>query len=270
VSGVTGLPEPAQPVFARYWLHGKGQAPAGNLPVAVHLSPTRLAIPVSPTSAPANRLRLTVACGPEPASGVVELDVPDGLVVQPGGALAYELPPLGFAEWELSVRGAPGAAVGHYFLAARIRDQLGQVIEDAAAVHLGLPPAPALTLPLAELVPAVQADQQAIAAELDVTVLTPALRVAAGQHGELAVRVASRAASPIRGEAQLISPFGSWPAMQPWTRGFAVSPGKEITLRYHVGVPVTTRRGTQWWTMVKLMYFGRLHYTSAVPVDVRE
>ena len=38
-------PEPAQPVFARYWLHGKGPAPAGNLPVAVHLSPTRLSVP---------------------------------------------------------------------------------------------------------------------------------------------------------------------------------------------------------------------------------
>ena len=269
-------PEPAQPVFARYWLHGKGPAPAGNLPVAVHLSPTRLSVPASGSE---TRLRLTVAGGPDGAAGTVELDVPDGLVAgvagvagQAGraGPLRYDLPPLGFAEWELAVRGVPGAAPGHYFLAARIHDQLGQVIEDAAAVYLGLPPAPALTLPLDELVPAVRADQQAIAAELDVTVLTPALRVAAGQHGELAVRVASRAASPIRGEAQLISPFGSWPAMQPWTRGFAVSPGKEITLRYHVGVPVTTRRGTQWWTMVKLMYFGRLHYTSAVPVDVRE
>ena len=262
-------PEPAQPVFARYWLHGKGPAPAGNLPVAVHLSPTRLPVPVPAPGAP-GRLRLTVAGGPDGASGLVELDVPDGLLVQPGGPLAYELPPLGFAEWELSVRGAPGAAPGNYFLAARIHDLLGQVIEDAAAVYLGLPPAPARTLPLDELVPAIQAGQQAIAAELEVTVLTPALRVAAGQHGELAVRVASRAASPIRGEAQLISPFGSWPAVRPWTRGFSVSPGKEITLRYHVGVPVTTRRGTQWWTMVKLMYFGRLHYTSAVPVDIRE
>ncbi len=32
-------PEPAQPIFTRYWLHGKGPALAGNLPVAVHLSP---------------------------------------------------------------------------------------------------------------------------------------------------------------------------------------------------------------------------------------
>ena len=72
--------------------------------------------------------------------------MPDGLVAgvagQAGraGPLRYDLPPLGFAEWELAVRGVPGAAPGHYFLAARIHDQLGQVIEDAAAVYLGLPP----------------------------------------------------------------------------------------------------------------------------------
>ena len=33
------LPEPAQPVFTRYWLHGKGPAPAGNLPVACTCPP---------------------------------------------------------------------------------------------------------------------------------------------------------------------------------------------------------------------------------------
>jgi hypothetical protein len=42
---VTGAPpEAAQPIFTRYWLHGKGPAPAGNLPVAVHLSPDRQAV----------------------------------------------------------------------------------------------------------------------------------------------------------------------------------------------------------------------------------
>ena len=112
--------------------------------------------------------------------------------------------------------------------------------------------------------------QQAIAAELEVSVLTPAIRIRPGAPGELAVRVANRAASPVRGEAQLISPFGSWRAVHPWTRGFSVSPGKEVTLRYHVRVPITTRRGTQWWTMVKLMYFGRLRYTSSVPVLICE
>ena len=235
--------------------------------MAVHLTPGRVALP--PDAAPPVPVRLTVAAGPAGASGAVELDVPGGLAAEPAGPLRYDLPPLGHAAWDLAVCGRPGAPPGHYFLAARIRDELGQDCEDVTMVALGGPPVPALDLPLEELLPALEADQRAIAAELDVAVLTPGLDLPPGGSGELAVRVASRAASPVRGEAQLISPFGSWQAVYPWTRGFAVSPGNEVTLRYHVRVPVTTRRGTQWWIMVKLMYFGRLRYTSTVPVVIR-
>ena len=264
-------PEPAQPVYTRYWMHGKGPAPAGNLPVAVHLSARRVALPgAGGPGAEAAAVRLTVACGPEPAAGTVELDVPPGLEATPGGPLRYDLPALGHAHWDLAVRGAAGAAPGPYFLAARIGDQLGQVLEDVTAVRLGGPALPDLSLPVDALLPEIRADQQAIAAEMQVTVLTPEIRVRPGGAGELAVRVASQAASPVRGEAQLISPYGSWTALYPWTRGFSVSPGKEVTLRYHVGVPITTRHGTRWWTMVKLMYFGRLHYTSSVPVLICE
>ena len=259
--------EPAQPVFTRYWLHGKGPAPAGGLPVAVHLSPGRLALPSG--GAPPEPVRLTVAAGLGGASGAVELDVPDGLAAEPAGPLRYDLPPLGHAAWEVAVAGRPGAPPGHYFLAARIRDELGQACEDVTMVAVGGPPAPALGQPLEELLPALEADLAAITAELDVAVLTPALDLPPGGSGELAVRIASRAASPVRGEAQLISPFGSWQAARPWTRSFAVFPGKDITLRYHVRVPATTRRGTQWWIMLKLMYFGRLRYTSTVPVVIR-
>ncbi len=60
-------PEPAQPVFTRYWLHGKGPAPAGNLPVAVHLSPGRIALPRRAGGPDAATVRLTVACGPRAA-----------------------------------------------------------------------------------------------------------------------------------------------------------------------------------------------------------
>ena len=61
-SGVT-RPEPAQPVFARYWLHGKGPAPAGNLPGRRAPVATRA---LGPGRRVRNgRLRLTVACGPE-------------------------------------------------------------------------------------------------------------------------------------------------------------------------------------------------------------
>src|SRR6185437_2258891 len=68
-------PEPAQPVFTRYWLHGKGPAPAGNLPVAVHLSPGLSA----PAPGESTAIRLTVACGPSPVSGSVTLGIPAGL-----------------------------------------------------------------------------------------------------------------------------------------------------------------------------------------------
>ena len=68
--------QPVQPVYARYWLHGKGPAPAGNLPVAVHFSPVRVALPIpgpGPEPDEAAALTLTVGCGAEPASGTVEL-----------------------------------------------------------------------------------------------------------------------------------------------------------------------------------------------------
>jgi alpha-mannosidase len=82
--------------------------------------------------------------------------------------------------------------------------------------------------------------------------------------------VGNRAASPVRGEAQLLSPFGSWTAARPWTQGFAVSPGQDITLRYHVTAPADARLGTQWWIVVKLMYFGRIRYTDCVPVLIAQ
>ena len=267
-------PEPAQPVFARYWLHGKGPAPAGNVPVAVHLSPARVALlgsaagRVEPGLPEGAQVRLTVAGSPVPASGVAELDVPDGLAVHPAGPFPFRLPARGHALWDLTVRGRPGASAGRYFLAARIHDDLGQVLEDVTTVTLGEPPAPALDLPIEELLPLLEADLRAIGAEIDAGLLTRALSLPPGGQGELAVRVGNRAASPIRGEAQLLSPFGSWGAVYPWTHGFAVSPGRDITLRYHVTVPADARRGTQWWILLKLMYFGRLCYTDCVPVSI--
>jgi len=62
--------EPVEPIHARYWLHGKGPAPAGNVPVAAHLSPTRVALADAGDTA---TLTLTVGCGTEPAAGTVEL-----------------------------------------------------------------------------------------------------------------------------------------------------------------------------------------------------
>jgi len=279
---LAGLPEPAQPVYGRYWLHGKGPAPAGNLPVAVHISPRlsglRLGGPAPGGAAPgepAAPLRVTVACGPEPAAGTLRLLVPEGLSAgfgdpAPGNAraVAYDLPARGYAGWDVRVRARPGAPAGRYIVAAQISDDLGQVIEDAAVVQAGGPGDPDLYLPLQDVLPLIEANATAMAAELGLTVLTPALRLAPGDAAGLTVGLSSGLASQMRGEAQLVSAFGSWEALGPWTQGFRIDPGGRTTLSFRARVPAAARPGTQWWALVKVMYFGRVRYSEAIPVTV--
>jgi hypothetical protein len=298
-----GAAEPAQPVFTRYWLHGKGPAPAGNLPVAVHLSPGRLALAAAdgdegsagalPSAA---SLRLTVACGLRPAAGTVELEVPAALVLahrdgaaEPAGVLArgdaplgyrYQLAADGYANWDLTVRAAPGTAPGHYFVAARIRDDLGQALEDAVLVTVGEPADPPTGLPLPELLPLIETGQRSIEAEVELSLLTREIKARPGERGEIALRLACRTGSAIRGESQLISPFGSWAGPGsgavadgsalpgPAAIAFIAGPGEQVTLRYPVNMPADARPGSHWWALIKVMYFGRIRYTEAVPVTV--
>jgi alpha-mannosidase len=259
--------EPVQPVYTRYWLHGKGPAPAGNLPVAVHLSPVRTAV-TGPDQAVA--LTLTVGCGAQAAAGSVDLVVPAGLTVTPGSAgreLRYELAPGGYAAWDLSVRVPPGTAPGRYFVAARIRDDLGQLVEDTAMVAVGERRWPDPEVPPEETLELILADYQAGSAELDLAVLTPGLELAPGGEAELLVRVTSGLASEVHGEAQLISPFGTWEMTAPWTQGFSLAPGAGTVLRFTVRAPATARPG-QWWALVKVMYYGRVRYTEATGVVI--
>ena len=131
-------------------------------------------------------------------------------------------------------RAGPGTADGRYFVAARIRDRLGQQLEDAALVTVGEPGEPDASLPPEELFFRLQSDVQALADEVDLEILTPQVRLAPGESGELAVRVASRLASQLRGELQLISPIGSWQATGPWTQAVDVPPGEDSTRRFAV------------------------------------
>ena len=103
-----------------------------------------------------------------------------------------------------------------------------------------------------------------MAAEADIEVLTPELRLAPGERGELTVRVDSHLASQLRGEVQLISPIGTWQATAPWTQAVEVAPGGEATVSFSVTVPATAAPGWQSWLLVKLMYFGRVRYSKAV------
>jgi hypothetical protein len=236
----------------------------------VHLSPGRVTLAAAPDAADAP-LRLTVAGGPGPASGLVVLDVPPGLVVEPAGPdtpLCYELDGGGFASWDLTARVLPGTPPGRYYVAARILDDLGQSLEDAALVTVGEPAAPPLDLPLDELLPLLEADGQAAAAEIGLRLLPAAMTIGAGRAGELSVQVTNRTAAPIRGECQLISPLGTWQLLGPWTRGFAAQPGELVTLCYSVRLPASARPGSHWWALAKVMYFGRIAYSETARIEV--
>jgi alpha-mannosidase len=256
--------EPAQPVFARYWLHGKGPAPAGNLPVAVHLSPGT----VSLDDGQPGVLRLTVACGPAQAAGSVRLELPEDIIVSPAGPLQYDLAPLGYQEFDLTLTARPGTPAGRRFITASIEEPSGQVVEDSALLSIGQPPQPRLDLPLPEVVAMQQAVETAQAGEAEVSLISPSLAIRPGGTDTIEVAIRNQTSAGIHGEAQLISPFGSWQQTSPWTTDFALAAGAARTLRFEVRIPATARPGEQWWAIVKVMYFGRLQYSEPVEVTI--
>jgi alpha-mannosidase len=91
--------------------------------------------------------------------------------------------------------------------------------------------------------------------------------VRVGEAGEVRVALRNQAASEIRGEAQILSPHETWPAISPWTQGFIVGPGEERIVTFAVEPPYDSGGGT-YWALVKVMYFGRLLYTESIPVEL--
>ncbi len=267
-SGPAGLlsadTEPAQPVYARYWLHGKGPAPAGNVPVAVHLSPATVALDDGTAV-----LRLTVACGPEPAAGAVRLEAPGEFALTPAGPLRYDLGPMGYERFELTARARPGTKPGRWFLTAQIDGPAGQLIEDSALLAIGQPSPPDRDQAAPQQLARHEAAETALAGELDVAIMGATAAIRPGGSGEIELLARNRTGSTIHGEAQLISPHGSWRRARPWTQGFALAAGAADTLRFELTAPATARRGEQWWALVKVMYFGRVLYTEPVEVTVR-
>ena len=103
--------------------------------------------------------------------------------------------------------------------------------------------------------------------ELEVELIDRDVRLRAGERGTVEVRLRNLARSEIRGEAQIVSPHETWPAITPWTQGFTVAPGKTTTVTFAVEPPFDFPGGT-WWALVKVMYFGRLSYTESVPIEI--
>jgi hypothetical protein len=286
--------EPAQPVFSDYWLHNKGAAPVGYQQVTVQIKPSLVSGGgpfVVPVVVASERTAGTVA-------GSVTFDVPDGWQVAPPDR-SYRLDPGAHLAFDATITPRAGAEAGRYFVAARIGDEAGQTHEDVVRVDLHragardagngrnggdatatsdersrqLWIAVARALKPVGLEPPLSApsdgsDAESLSAgELDVEILTRDVALTAGETGRIEVRLRNRAASEIRGEAQVISPYDTWPAITPWTQGFAVAGGSEATVAFDVRPPFDARPGV-WWALVKVMYFGRLAYSESVPIEV--
>ncbi|NUR86065.1 MAG: glycoside hydrolase, partial [Nonomuraea sp.] len=248
--------EVAQPVYSRYWLHNKGPAPLGYLPVSVAISPG-LVTDGGPLE--------VVVSADHAYEGVVELRAPDGWQVSPA-TRAFRAEAGGFVRFPVTVTPASGAA-GLHFVSASVR--VGeQVVEDVATIALGDAP----ELP----VPGSPDDGQAMhgtaAAEgrptgLAVASVTSALSLRPGDRSALVVRLANTTSGEIRGEAQLAAPWGTWELLPEVLRGFTVAAGETVEVTFPVEVPLDAAAGHAW-ALAKVMWFGRCQYAPAVRLEV--
>ncbi|GAA3796347.1 NEW3 domain-containing protein [Sphaerisporangium flaviroseum] len=235
--------EPYQPVYTRYWLNNTGPAPAGNMPVAVHLSRTDVAV-----SGPV-KLEVTIASGltEGEVSGVVTFTAPDGWTCEPAER-PYALPPGGHASVPVRVVPADGAEPGVYWLRAGTSHG-GQAYEDVTRLHVG-------------------GGQDT---RLEVVVETPHVRLTPGDSaaasGAVEVLLRSPARTDVSVQAQLISPWHTFELIPEWNTGVVVPARGEARLRFDVQAPPGTRPG-HWWAVVKLASAGQLHYTEAVRIEV--
>jgi hypothetical protein len=266
--------ELAQPTFSRYWLHNKGPAPMGNQLLAAHIGPTSTRIRREGAGA---SLVATVASGAveEKQAGTLEIVAPPGWKAEPPSRI-FNLAPGAYTSLPFRVSPPAEAKPGRFFVAARVTDGSGQVQEDVATIDL---------LPVDALgpyrgdegegegergpvPPAFDHPSTQIAAELEARLSKEGLVLAPGTSGAIELVLANRTDSELRGEAQLISPIETWPYAGPWAQGFSVPAGGRSQVPFSVSVPADAGPLSSW-VLVKVMYFGRLWYSPAVPLAIR-
>jgi alpha-mannosidase len=273
--------EPAQPVFADYWLHNKGAAPIGYQPVSVQIRPSRLDVD--------GAFKVPIVVASErtdaPVEGSVSIEVPPGWEAVPADR-PCRLEPGAHVAFEADVTPAADAPAGRYFVAARIVDG-GQSHEDVLAVDLRDGSAARTTDPTVRTTSlglaihralltsglegdgstAADVDDAPLGDELLVEVLGRTISVAAGRRSSLSVSLRNCIAGEVHGEVQIISPYDTWDFIHPWSQGFSVGPGEDTIAEFDVAPPLGTTPGA-WWALAKVMYFGRLQYTRAVEVRI--
>ncbi|MBX9640534.1 MAG: alpha-mannosidase, partial [Mycobacteriaceae bacterium] len=244
--------EPAQPLYARYWLHNRGPAPLGGLPAVAHLHPPQISVDAGADLREVT-LRLTVAsdCTDVALAGAVQVLGPDGWSVAPVG-LPFTLEAGGHLETDVVV-GIPGhAPAGRYPVRAQLRatgpdvpTAWRQVVEDVAFID-------------------VDADARDVVYLVD----GPAdVTLGAGDAASLSVTIGSRACADLALEAHLISPWGTWEWMGPAALGADLPALGSAELAFDVSPPAWLDPG-QWWALVRVGCAGRLIYSPAVKVTV--
>ena len=240
--------ENCQPLYARYWLHNRGPAPLGGLPVVAHLHPHRVAAAGSDLA-----LRLTIVsdCVDAELKGAVTLVCPPDWSAK---SVQFALPPGGYTESQVAVRIPKHAESGVYPIRAQLRvsgDHLPrswhQVVEDVCLATVG------------------DVDDSALVYLVD----EPTdIEVAVGDSAELAVTVGSGARGDLALEAHLISPWGTWDWIGPQTRGAVLPARGTVELSFDVAPPLWIKPG-RWWALVRVGCAGNLVYSHAVNVTVR-
>ncbi|MFJ4186867.1 NEW3 domain-containing protein [Kitasatospora sp. NPDC089509] len=257
--------EAAQPVHARYWLHNRGPAPLGYLPVSVGASPGLLR---TAGEAVTLSVALSSQLGDAAVEGTAVVLPPEGWECGPGSR-PYRLAPDGHLRFPVTLTPPADVEPGLYFAAVRIEHD-GQQIEDVVTIAVG---------DLPELLPVpgdapqdwsvTQGTKAATGRDtgLSVEVSAETLRVAPGGRTALGLTLTNRTRGEIRGELQLVSPWGTWEAFADPVRGFAVPAGGTTTVEFAVAVPEFSEPGSSW-ALAKVMWFGRCQYAPTVALVV--
>jgi alpha-mannosidase len=236
--------EPAQPVYARYWLHNAGPAPAGGLPITVHATPT-----VADGDRPVE-LRVTVASDLTDAdwTGLLRVTAGAGWTTTPSD-WPVALGPGAFAELPVRIAVPADAPAGDHLVGVSVA-HAGQVVEDVVTVSVPGPPGGSVSR-----------------GQVSVLLDTPAVAVRPGGRAVLRAVLENRFRSPVHAVAHLVGPVDTWELTPRRAAGVRIDADDTVRLDFPIVAPADARPGS-WWLLVKVMYAGRVGYTDSVRLTV--
>ncbi|WBQ02866.1 NEW3 domain-containing protein [Kribbella sp. CA-293567] len=271
--------ELTQPSYSRYWLHNRGPAQMGFLPISLSASPTVVRTggkPVEISTVIASQYADAVA------EGVLTLDLPDGWTAD-YSEFPVTLEPSGYVRHLINVTPAENCEPGQYFVAARVLTHTGelaggggvQAVEDVVTVFVG--ESPELTAALGfGLGPADRPRDEEGTADgvpgratgLTVTSSTLDLQLAPGTRETLELTFTNDTSSEIRAELQLASPYGTWSWLPEPVRAVVVPAKSSVVVPVPVHTPADAAPAHAW-VLPKVMWFGRAQYGATVRLEIR-